>query len=248
MTRTVTYTEFARELELDPAATHFLSTVYYYTQQAGGEFCKTQQHLQNLSLCSPKQQRRVRKVLVEKGLMTERWVTTHTEEDGFKTRLYYQANLKKLDALLEKAEKPVEQPEESQPTETTEARPDLQSVKMNLEWLPDDNRLISFLRDYDIDPKFAIHFALPEFVGFWAGKDREHTALQWQAKLHDAIQQQWAVMMGKQRRNAVINAAADEKAMAVAQLKQRQAESVRAESRRYETTVETLSDLSWMEV
>ncbi len=254
MTTAITYHQLGNKLNLDPAAVCFLSAIYYNTKQAGGPFTKTQEHLKNITSCTKYQQRRIRKQLEALGVMTESRKVEFVKDKGYRTHLYFKANIEKLDSLLadvEAARSKLDQQEktESKPEAKEETKKQvLPVVKMHQEWRPDADSLASFLNAYNIDSRFAIHHSLDEFIGFWINKDCELTELQWQSKFHSAVRHQWQAELGKQRRTARIMAAADRKADALSALKNKQASKLEEQVSQIKTSrilEEKLNDTSW---
>ena len=257
MTTAILRTEFQRAYDLDHAELSFLSAMYY--QQKNNQnrpVSLTQQHIRNLTGVGIYAQRRVRQSLSRRGLVSERRTMEFVEDQGHRTKLYYDIACRKLDALLadveaRKASKKAQNERQAiQTTTAADIKPStLKPVRMHQAWQPDAEQLASYLSAYDIDSRFAIYDVLPEFVEYWMNSDKALRPVQWQAKFHAAVRHQWTGDINRRRNQAKVLQAADLKANAIAAVKARQAQKMMtchsSQERRQPTTAE-LTSLDWV--
>ena len=183
-------------------------------------------------------QRRVRSSLADRGLMTESRKMEAVENNGYRTRIYYDIACSKLDKLLvdvEARKAAKDQAEErkkiNQTTASQVKSTSIPAVKMNQKWQPDAEALSSYLAAYDIEPRFALYDVLPEFVEYWLSSGCQFRPVEWQAKFHAAVRHQWQGDMNKKYNQSKILQAADLKANAIAAVKAQQAAKLMGESK-----------------
>ena len=228
------HTEFQSAFDLDPAALAFLSAMYYQQKQND---CRpvslTQNHIENMTGVGIYAQRRVRKTLNGLGLISEKRKVELVDDQGYRTKMYYNIDCQRLDSLLGSVEAKkagLNPQQEKQKIESATAgdvkESAIEPVKMNLEWLPEDEALASYLAAYDIDSRFAVYDVLPEFVEYWVQAGNAFLPVQWQAKFHAAVRHQWQGEMNRQRNQAKVLQASDLKANAIATLKAKEAKAL----------------------
>lgn len=260
MATAILHTEFQHKYDLDHAELSFLSVMYYQQRENSYQPVSfTQDHIANLTGLGIYAQRRVRKTLSNRGLMTESRSMRLVEDEGYRTSIVYDIRCRMLDALLaevadKKAKKdPAQEREKITTTTVNDVKPEqntMPAVRMHLLWQPEAEELASYLSAYEIDARFATHDVLPEFVDFWSNKDVKFRPVQWQAKFHAQVRKQWDFEIAHLRRNAKINAAADEKADAIAAAKRTQAQTIltkaASSAQRRQATTEELMDRGWI--
>lgn len=225
------HTEFQSNFNLDHGELTFLSALYYQQiENDRNPVSLTQDHITNLTGLGKYSQRRIRKSLAAKKLMADRIVMKLVDDGEGKNHrktIVYTANLTKLDALLAEVEYRASERQSAtvEPIDTTTHKPAFKpelAVKMNAEWLPDAAQLESYLTAYGIDPRFATHDVLPEFIAFWSNTEFSCLPAKWQTKFHAQVSKQWDFEVKRQHRAAMIHAASDKKAAALVALKEKQ--------------------------
>ena len=253
---TIVHTELANTLDLDVAALNFLSAMYYQQAQNGGKpIAPTQNHIRNMTGVSIYAQRRVRKQLAASGLMSEKRIMEAQENDGYRTKIYYDINCQRIDRLLAEVEAKKatkDQQQELDSIKNTKAgdvkKSSIPAVKMHQDWVPESESLSSYLAAYDIDSRFAIYDVLPEFVEYWLSSGCEFRPVEWQAKFHAAVRHQWQGEMNRKRNQSKVMQASDLKANAIAALKAKEAKALMDRAANISTprtTFEKLTDRSW---
>lgn len=248
MSTLIIHTQFAAAFQLDSTAVNMLSALYYQQKQNDGQpITLTQSHITNLCAVGKYAQRRVRAALIEKNLLREHRRVELVEEKGWRTFMYYNVNIKKLDALLVDvdAKRTAQAQGKTQPA-TINDQPSMPAVAMNLTWEPNADQLASYLNAYQIDSRFAVMDVLPEFREYWAGIQCSFRPAQWQTKFHAAVRHQWARHLSRETNQQIIDQAISAKAQAIANLKYAQAASI-APARAPKTTMDRLTDRSWAE-
>lgn len=267
MATAILHTAFQKAFSLDHAELSFLSVMYYQQKQNGGKpLSFTQEHITNLTGVGIYAQRRVRKSLSDKRLMSERRSMVFVEGQGYRTTMHYNIACKKLDNLLQAVEQhrktvapqPESEPEQQEepqeaPQETPVAACPIPSVRMHLDWQPDSEALAAYLNAYDIESRFAVYDVLPEFVEYWTANGKTARPAQWQARFQTQVRKQWDYELNRRRNQSKIQLAADRKADAIAAAKSSQAQRIldslrttenKAHERRQPTT-EELTNTDW---
>ena len=256
MSTAVLHTAFQHTWNLDHAELSFLSVLYYQQRNNDRQpVSPTQTHIQNMTGVGIYAQRRVRKSLARRGLMTEQRTMQYVEGKGHRTTMVYDIACDRLDALLAEVEarkaskSPSQERESIRNTTAADIKPSTTPpVRMHQEWSPDADALASYLSAYEIDARFAIHDVLPEFVDYWTGTERSLRPVQWQARFHAEVKKQWTFERNRQYNQAKILQASDLKANAIVAVKNNQTRKLMDSltSQRRQPTTEELMSLDWV--
>ena len=256
MSALLVHTEFSQHFQLDSNALNLLCGIYYQQKQNDGKpVSLTQDHLENLTSVGKYAQRRARALLIEKKILSERKTTEFVEEKGYRSKIYYFVDVKKLDALLEsveakKAEIKAKKANTEQPAVTEEApvKEMVPAIEMTTDWQPSADALAKYLEAYNIDSRFAIFDVLPEFRDYWSNTPCAFRPEQWQHKLHTTIARQWSSFSAHKQNQQTIITASTVKAEAIANKKYAEAAVINQAAgniRTEKTTIEQLTDRSW---